>query len=88
MYYYFKSLNIDPDEMVCVSPDMGGANRTRHFAKKLDCPIAIIDKRRDKHNEAIASHIIGDYVSIETWDETDKDINKIYSAIFNSCIYI
>ena len=57
---YFKSLNINPDDMVCVSPDMGGANRTRHFAKKLDCPIAIIDKRRDKHNEAIAAHIIGD----------------------------
>ena len=54
------NLNINPDEMVAVSPDMGGANRTRHFAKKLDCPMAIIDKRRDKHNEAIAAHIIGD----------------------------
>ena len=57
---YVKSLNINPDEMVAVSPDMGGANRTRHFAKKLDCPIALIDKRRDKHNEAIAANIIGD----------------------------
>ena len=36
------------------------SRRTRHFAKKLDCPMAIIDKRRDKHNEAIATHIIGD----------------------------
>jgi ribose-phosphate pyrophosphokinase len=57
---YIKNLNIDPDEMIAVSPDMGGANRTRAFAKKLDCPMAIIDKRRDKHNEAIAAHIIGD----------------------------
>ena len=57
---YIKSLGINPDEMVAVSPDMGGANRTRYFAKKLDCPMAIIDKRRDKHNEAIAAHIIGD----------------------------
>lgn len=46
--------------MVAVSPDMGGANRTRHFAKKLNIPIAIIDKRRDKHNEAIATNVIGD----------------------------
>ena len=57
---YFKSLNIDPDEMVCVSPDMGGANRTRHFAKKLDCPIAIIDKRRPKPNSAEVMNLIGD----------------------------
>ena len=59
-YIAIKGLNINPDEMVAVSPDMGGANRTRYFAKKLDCPMAIIDKRRDKHNEAIAAHIIGD----------------------------
>jgi ribose-phosphate pyrophosphokinase len=57
---YIKSLNISPDEMVAVSPDMGGANRTRYFAKHLGCPMAIIDKRRDKHNEAIASDVIGD----------------------------
>ena len=57
---YIKSLNISPDDMVAVSPDTGGVQRTRHFAKKLDCPLAIIDKRRDKHNEAIASHVIGD----------------------------
>ena len=57
---YIKSLHIDPDEMVAVSPDMGGANRTRYFAKRLNCPIALIDKRRDKHNEAIATNVIGD----------------------------
>ncbi len=57
---YVKSLNISADEMVAVSPDTGGVQRTRYFAKKLDCPLAIIDKRRDKHNEAIASHVIGD----------------------------
>ncbi len=57
---YIKSLNISPDDIVAVSPDTGGVQRTRVFAKKLDCPLAIIDKRRDKHNEAIASHVIGD----------------------------
>ena len=57
---YIKDLGIPTENMVAVSPDMGGANRTRHFAKKLDIPIAIIDKRRDKHNEAIATNVIGD----------------------------
>jgi len=46
--------------MVAVSPDTGGVPRTRYFAKELECSLAIIDKRRDKHNEAIASHVIGD----------------------------
>ena len=55
-----SSRGLNPDEMVAVSPDMGGANRTRHFAKNLNIPMAIIDKRRDRHNEAIAAHIIGD----------------------------
>lgn len=57
---YIKDLKINPDEMVAVSPDTGGVPRTRYFAKELECPLAIIDKRRDKHNEAIASHVIGD----------------------------
>ena len=35
---YIKELNINPDDMVAVSPDMGGANRTRHFAKKTRLP--------------------------------------------------
>ena len=57
---YIKNLNINPDDMVAVSPDTGGVQRTRHFSKSIGCPLAIIDKRRDKHNEAIASHVIGD----------------------------
>ena len=47
---YIKSLNLDMNECVAVSPDTGGVQRTRHFAKDLGCPLAIIDKRRDKHN--------------------------------------
>ena len=45
---------------VAVSPDAGGVERTRAFAKRIDCPIAIIDKRRTKPNEAKALHLIGD----------------------------
>lgn len=57
---YIKKLGLDNENMVAVSPDTGGVARTRHFAKELECTLAIIDKRRDKHNEAIASHVIGD----------------------------
>ncbi len=57
---YIKNLKLNPEEMVAVSPDTGGVARTRYFAKELNCSLAIIDKRRDKHNEAIASHVIGD----------------------------
>lgn len=48
------------EEYVAVSPDAGGVERTRAFAKRIECPIAIIDKRRTKPNEAKAFHLIGD----------------------------
>ena len=57
---YIKDLNIPSEKLVAVSPDTGGVQRTRYFAKELDCPLAIIDKRRTKHNEAKADHVIGD----------------------------
>ena len=45
---------------VAVSPDAGGVERTRAFAKRIEAPIAIIDKRRTGPNEARALHLIGD----------------------------
>jgi len=48
------------DSFVAVSPDAGGVERTRAFAKRIECPIAIIDKRRTGPNEAKALHLIGD----------------------------
>lgn len=48
------------DEFVCVSPDAGGVERVRAFAKRIECSIAIIDKRRSGPNEAKAYHLIGD----------------------------
>jgi ribose-phosphate pyrophosphokinase len=45
---------------VIVSPDAGGVERARVFAKKLNAPIAIIDKRRSAHNVSEVYHIIGD----------------------------
>jgi len=57
---HVKGINTEGSELVCVSPDMGGVKRTRALAKQVGAPIAIIDKRRDKHNSAIACNIIGD----------------------------
>jgi ribose-phosphate pyrophosphokinase len=47
-------------DLVVVSPDAGGVERARVYAKKLNCPIAIIDKRRVGHNVAEVYHVIGD----------------------------
>ncbi len=47
-------------DVVMVSPDAGGVERTRAFAKRLNTGLAIIDKRRDRPNECEAMHVIGD----------------------------
>jgi ribose-phosphate pyrophosphokinase len=48
------------DDMVIVSPDAGGVERARAFAKRLHASLAIIDKRRDAPNVSEAMNIIGD----------------------------
>jgi len=48
------------DNLMVVSPDVGGVVRARAIAKRLDCDLGIIDKRRPKPNVAKVMHIIGD----------------------------
>lgn len=55
---YIKK-NFDQD-IVIVSPDAGGVERARAFAKRLSAGLAIVDKRRDAPNEARAMAVIGD----------------------------
>jgi len=55
---YFR--DIDTDMLTVVSPDAGGVERARAFAKRLDAPLAIIDKRREEANVTEVMHIIGD----------------------------
>ena len=58
MIDYLKKKDLkDP---VVVSPDAGGVERARAIAKRLDAGLAIIDKRRDGPNSAVAMHLIGD----------------------------
>jgi ribose-phosphate pyrophosphokinase len=55
---YFKSLNF-PD-LTVVSPDAGGVERARAFAKRLNAPLAIIDKRREEANIAEVMNVVGE----------------------------
>ncbi len=48
------------DDFVVVSPDAGGVERARAFAKRLEAGLAIIDKRRPSANVSEVMHIIGD----------------------------
>jgi len=55
---YFKSQG--SADLTVVSPDAGGVERARAFAKRLSAPLAIIDKRRVEANVAEVMHIIGE----------------------------
>ena len=55
---YFKKLNLP--SLTVVSPDAGGVERARFFAKKMDAALAIVDKRRVEMNVAEVMHVIGD----------------------------
>lgn len=52
--------NFNKDEMVIVSPDAGGMERARVYAKRLDVRLAMTDKRRTAPNVAEIMHVIGD----------------------------
>ena len=58
MVEYFEG-RYDRRELTVVSPDAGGVERARSFAKRLNCPLAIIDKRRTDANVAEVMNIIG-----------------------------
>ena len=55
---YFRGLNLP--NLTVVSPDAGGVERARFFAKKLEVPLAIVDKRRTDINVTEVMNVIGD----------------------------
>jgi len=55
-YFLEKQL----EDVVVVSPDVGGVSRAREFANRLNCGLAIVDKRRPEPNKAEAVNVIGD----------------------------
>ena len=60
-YVRDEELQGDPENsnLVCVSPDAGGVERARFFAKRLNARVAMIDKRRTAPNEAKAMNLVG-----------------------------
>src|SRR5262249_46639791 len=58
MIEHFRNLGIP--NLTVVSPDAGGVERGRAFAKRLNCPLAIIDKRREEATVAEVMHVVGD----------------------------
>jgi len=57
--YIKKEIVPNSKELICVSPDAGGTERARAYAKKLKCDIAMIDKRRTGPNIAQAMNVVG-----------------------------
>jgi ribose-phosphate pyrophosphokinase len=51
---------MDLKDTVVVAPDAGGVERARHIAKRINAGLAIIDKRREGPNSAVAMHLIGE----------------------------
>ncbi len=56
----FIAANGGNEGFVVVSPDLGSVTRARNFAARLDCPIAIVDKRRPRANVCEVMNIIGE----------------------------
>lgn len=56
---HFKPI-VDKETWITVSPDHGGVNRARRVAEILNTPLAIIDKRRSRPNEAEVMNIVGE----------------------------
>ena len=56
IFQYLKKKNLK--NIVVVAPDVGGVRRARIYAKKLNCPMAVMDKRRDTKNQTVQMGVI------------------------------
>src|SRR5690606_3476509 len=52
--------NLDRSNLITVSPDAGGVERVRYYAKKMNADLALIDKRRTGPSVAVAPNVLGD----------------------------
>ena len=81
---YFKNLKLH--NPIVVSPDAGGVERARAFAKLLNADLAIVDKRRPRPNEAAIMNIIGDVkgrnaIILDDMIDTAGTLTKVADAI-------
>jgi ribose-phosphate pyrophosphokinase len=73
-------------QLTVVSPDAGGVERARAYAKRLDAALAIVDKRRDQPNVAEVHHVIGDVqgrtaLIVDDIVDTAGTLTKVAEAI-------
>ena len=81
---YIRSLKLT--EVVVVSPDSGGAERARFYAKNINAGLAIIDKRRPEPNVAEVQYVIGDVhnkncILVDDMVDTGGSISKALGAL-------
>jgi ribose-phosphate pyrophosphokinase len=81
--------DIPSSQCVIVSPDAGGVERARAFAKRLGSTLAIIDKRRSKPNESEVMNVIGDVrdkdaVLLDDMVDTAGTLVKAANALFQA----
>ena len=84
---YFQDLKLH--NPIVVSPDAGGVERARSFAKLLNADLAIVDKRRPRPNEAAIMNIIGDVngrnaIILDDMIDTGGTLTKVADAIKNA----
>jgi ribose-phosphate pyrophosphokinase len=63
---YFQHRPELQNQLTVISPDMGSVGRAREFANRLGAPLAIVDKRRPRHNESEVMNIIGEVAGRHT----------------------
>ncbi len=78
--------NLPKDNLVVVSPDAGGTERARAYARRLNATLAVIDKRRDRPNESEVMNIIGDVdgkraVLVDDMIDTAGTLTKAAKAV-------
>lgn len=83
-----KYAGVPGSELVIVSPDAGGVERARAFAKRADASVAVIDKRRTGANVAKAMNIIGDVegrvaVILDDMIDTAGTLTEAAQAVLN-----
>ncbi|MBI4422221.1 MAG: ribose-phosphate pyrophosphokinase [Elusimicrobia bacterium] len=81
---YIRKKKIEP--LTVVSPDVGGVERARAFAKRLNASLVIIDKRRPRPNEASVYNVIGDVkdrhcVILDDMIDTGGTLTKVATEI-------
>ncbi|MBS0299857.1 MAG: ribose-phosphate pyrophosphokinase [Proteobacteria bacterium] len=84
---YFQQNEIE--NLIVVSPDTGGAERARAYAKRLNAGLALCDKRREKANVAEVMNIVGDVAGkncliIDDMCDTGGTICKVAQALYEN----